>query len=320
MRYCFVLLLLGGLQPVHACKCETSYSVCNEVGASSLVFAGTVESIEPSVLSRWNLANSPNLRLLNQAYANAKESPSAASLDALKDSYRRVIADLSPDEQLRLKAGKDAAEVESLFDSVLNRGLRVHFKVKTLFKHEDDDDDDANGEQQETEFDVWTPVGDCGSDFQPGETYLVYANNEEGSDYYFTGSCTRTKRLSDAGNELTFLFFYKNDRKRSSRIEGAATTAIHAQLDYDPFHFKPVESPVAGVVVELKSQRLTRYATSNDDGGFIFDGLSEGQYELAAFAKGYPWLSPQPLIRQSVYVRENSCAHQTLVVPKPGNP
>ena len=53
-------------------------------------------------------------------------------------------------------------------------------------------------------FDVWTSSGACGFDFQVGETYLVYA--DEGSNLFFTSSCTRTNRLSDAGPDLSYFF------------------------------------------------------------------------------------------------------------------
>jgi hypothetical protein len=66
--------------------------------------------------------------------------------------------------------------------------------------------------------------GDCGYDFQLGETYLVYADDEEGENYFLTSSCMRTKRLPEAGEDLAYLYFYKNQPEESSRIEGFATS------------------------------------------------------------------------------------------------
>jgi hypothetical protein len=40
---------------------------------------------------------------------------------------------------------------------------------------------------------IETAFGDCGVDFQAGETYLVYADGDEGSGTFSTGSCTRTR-------------------------------------------------------------------------------------------------------------------------------
>ena len=107
-------------------------------------------------------------------------------------------------------------------------GMRVRFRVQTLFKHEDDDDDHDSQkpvEEPEDHFEVWTPFGDCGISFQTGETYLVYAgDDEETSDSIATDSCTRTRRLSEAGEDLAYLYFYKEHPQESTRIDGYATT------------------------------------------------------------------------------------------------
>ncbi len=82
--------------------------------------------------------------------------------------------------------------------------------MKNLFK-QGDDDHAADKPKKDADFlDVFTTAGDCGYDFQIGETYLVYANDEEGADYFFTSTCMRTKRISDAGDDLAYLYFYKN--------------------------------------------------------------------------------------------------------------
>jgi hypothetical protein len=129
-------------------------------------------------------------------------------------------------------------------------------------KREDDDDDAAkkNPQPSEDTIEVWTPFGDCGYDFQSGETYLVYANNDEGSaNSLSTDICTRTRRLSEAGEDLTYLFFYK-DRPASVRLEGFATTDELYRLSFDRLHDpQTTKSPVPGVVIELQSAHLTRF-------------------------------------------------------------
>jgi hypothetical protein len=57
-----------------------------------------VESLSPVSLSRWNLTNGAPLQSLNDAYLNALDRPSAASLVRLKDAYSRSFPDLPPDE------------------------------------------------------------------------------------------------------------------------------------------------------------------------------------------------------------------------------
>jgi hypothetical protein len=61
---------------------------------------------------------------------------------------------------------------------------------------------------------------------------------------------------------------------------------------------------IVGVIVELRSDALRRYAQSDGDGGFLFDGLLEGNYQVSAFASGYPLnaqllAGPKPAAYQS---------------------
>jgi hypothetical protein len=294
-----------------ACECETSFASCHEVGASDLVFIGTVQSIEPIFMNRWYMANQSPMRSLNDAYAEAQQHPSAAALARLKDAYLNIFPGLAPDEKRLLQGAGTIHDVASLFYSALDRGMRVRLKVRTLFKHQEDDD----AKKKEPDFfDVWTTFDSCGFDFQIGETYLVYANNDEFGAYYFTGSCTRTKRVSDAGEDLSYLFFYKDHPEESARLEGFTTTE---RLDFDPLHDpETVKSPVAGVIVELKSDRLQRYAQSDANGRFLFDGLGEGDYQVSAYASGYP-LNAQLLAGpKRLHVKATSCARQILLLPK----
>jgi hypothetical protein len=294
---------------MHACECVTSFSACHEVEVSNLVLIGTVQSIEPIFMNRWYMTNQSSMRSLNDAYIGAQQSPSAAALARLKDTYLNIFADLPAEEKRRLQAAKTIQDVASMFYSALDLGMRVRLKVKTLFKHEDDEGHDQDF------FDVWTAFDDCGYDFQIGETYLVYASDDEFGDYFFTGSCTRTRRLSDAGEDLAYLFFYKDRPEESARLEGFASTE---RLDLDPLHDpETVKSPVAGVIVELRSDRLRRYAQSDGNGRFLFDGLPEGDYQISAFSSGYPLnaqllTGPKPL-----HIKAKSCSPQLLLLPRP---
>ena len=77
-----------------------------------------------------------------------------------------------------------------------------------------------------------------------------------------------------------------------------------------------MKSPMAGVVVELQSDRLTRFAESDRNGRFVFDGLGEGDYKLSAFAAGYP-VNPTLLAGpQAFHVPAKNCALQVLLLPK----
>jgi len=204
-----------------------------------------------------------------------------------------------------------------LFDYLLDRGMRVHFSVKSIYKRGDDDGDD---EQKVPDvLDIWTTADHCGYDFQIGETYLVYANNEEGADYYFTSACMRTKRLSDAGEDLGYLYFYKNQPGDSSRLEGFTTSDWKSQLAIDPMKEPAaIASPVGGVILQLQSNGFTRYAESDGNGRFVFDGLSNGTYQLSVFAAGYPETNQLLAGPRTMNIKAKDCEHQVFVLPKSG--
>jgi hypothetical protein len=342
----FLWLILFA-RPASGCGCLLALSTCNEVGASDLVFIGTVELIQPMFLNRWSLASPASLRSLNDAYDGAREHPSAASLGRLRDAYLKTFPDVSADEKNRAQSAKTPADLAALFYSSLDQGMRVRFRVKTLFKHEDDDDDrkkspgkkepvkvaaadkdkekdkdddkgaDKGKKDDEDFFEIETPFGDCGIDFQEGETYLVYANADEDSNALSTSSCSRTRRLSDAGDDLTYLFFYKNRPEESARLDGFATMDTLYQTNLDRMHDpEAVKAPAAGVVIELQSDRVMRHAESDNSGRFVFDGLPEGDYKVSAFAPGYPLVTKLLTGPEAFHVAPKSCLRQVLLLPK----
>jgi Carboxypeptidase regulatory-like domain len=388
MRGCALLSVLPLIllsRPARACECMVSLSTCHEVGASDLVFIGTVELIEPMFLNRWNLTSPASIRSINDAYTGVREHPSAAALARLKDAYLKTFPELAAEQKNQVQAAKTVSDVTSLFYSSLSSGMRVRFRVKTVFKHEDDDDspkdtaatvkDDKDNKDKRAKdddddrkkgvgknssvktagkgtkddgdrkkvpgkndsvktaaadkdkdkdekgdedfFDVETAFGDCGYNFQEGETYLVYADSDEDSNVLSTSSCSRTRRLSDAGEDLTYLLVYKDRPEESTRLEGFTTTDEYYQLGFDQMH-DPVttKEPVAGAIVELQSDPLIRYAESDANGRFVFDGLRGGDYKVSAFAHGYPVETKLLAGPQQFHIEQKSCARQVLLLPK----
>jgi Carboxypeptidase regulatory-like domain len=319
MAICVALWSALFARPAMACKCLSVLQPCGQTSASDVVFIGTVESIEPMFLSRWNPSSPASMTSLNEAYIDARQHPSDASISRLKGAYRKAFPDLAGDLDSRLQSAKTAQGVAALFYAGLGRGMQVRFKVKTLFKNEDDDDKKAD----EDTLEVSTPFGDCGFDFQAGETYVVYGNYDEGSaNSLSTDICTRTRRLSEAGEDLSYLFFYKDQPDASTRLEGFATTDELYRLTYDRVHDpENIRAPAAGAVIELQSDTLTRFAESDAKGRFRFDGLREGNYQLSAYAAGYPVNAHRLAGPQTFHVEAKSCPVEVLLLPKEhGNP
>jgi hypothetical protein len=302
-----------------ACKCEMTMSVCNEVAATDIIFIGTVETIEPSFLDSWNAGQRAALELLNQESARAQSDRSPAAFAKLRDAYLKVFPDLPADHKKRLAAATSPDQLAELFYWILDHGKRVRLRVKTVFRGELGDDDDDNDKTPAKTVEVWTAFGDCGINFQTGETYLVYADDDEESNVMTTGACTRTRRLTDAGDDLAYLYFFKNYADNAGRVEGFVTGDLLFQRDLDLGHYTGrIGAPVAAVV-ELKSGERTRYTETDDKGHFVFDGVAAGDFTVNAYAPGYPVETRLLAGPKSVRMEKRACATQVLVAP-PVNP
>jgi hypothetical protein len=280
-RALFVSLLLLPV-PLPACQCLLTLSACHEVAAADRVFIGTVESVEPGFLSRWNPSKLSSLPLSQQL----------AAMD-LPDYYKR-----------RLAAATTSDDIARLFYSIVAQGRRVRFKVKATFRGEEP-------------VEVWTDSGDCGYDFQVGETYLVFADEDEETDRLNTSVCYRNRRLSDAGDDLAYLFFYRNGGDESARLEGFVTSDEFYQRDLDKAHDpEKVKLPAPGVILELSSGQNRRYTQSDRGGRFVFDGLAGGKYSVSVFDAGYPEQVKLLAGPARVQVEKKGCASEILLVPK----
>lgn len=335
-------LLLGS--PAFACNCPLNAPVCNAVAFSNIVLIGTVESISPMFLSDYNVSRRPELAAIDQANERYLADRSAENLAALKNAFRGAFPDLQPDQRDRLDKAASQKAIVDLFYAVLGREKRIRLHVATVFRNAGDDDDDQpkpqppsgkakpqNGSKAKAkpepepakkddennklqEMDIWTPFGDCGYDFQVGETYLVYASSDEDTSVVETDRCSRTRRLTDAGADLAYLFFYKEHKEAAGRVEGFAT--------YDPlWPTKPrdpdrIDLPAPGLTVELKSPLGLRYTLSDPAGKFLFDGLSPGDYLLSGYAPGFPDIVKLVAGPKPFHMDAQGCANPVLPVTK----
>ncbi len=244
MRRAAFLWLLFPFAAV-ACKCQMTMSVCNEVASTDIIFVGTVEKIEPSFLDSWNAGQRAALDLLNEESARAQADRSPAAFAKLRVAYLKVFPDLPADRKQRIADATSSEQLAELFYWILDHGKRVRLRVKTVFRGKFDDDDDKDDAKHDAK-DMTSPLnpsksgrafGDCGIAFQTGETYLVYADDDEESNIMTTGACTRTRRLTDAGDDLAYLYFFKNQADLSGRLEGFVTSDLLFLRDLDLGHY-----------------------------------------------------------------------------------
>jgi len=300
MRRILALSLLLLPAQALACKCAGPPAVCQRVADSEVVFIGTVESIVPRFLDHWNPAQKQSLTLLNAETARAQADRSASTLAAAKSAYAGIFPDLPEDSRKLIEDAKSHPDLVKAFYRILGNGRRVRFTVKTAYRGDEDEDQLV---------DVWTPFDDCGVDFQTGETYLVFADDDEESGQISTDSCSGTKRLSDAGADLAYLYFFENNGDDTARLDGFATSNELHQMDATHS-----QAPVPGALIELKSDHGSRFTETGADGKFVFDGLQAGDYSVAAYGPGYPKIVKLLAGPQHVRVEAKGCASATLLI------
>lgn len=309
------LLCIAGSHLPGACKCNLVTSPCHALAGGSMVFIGRVESITPPFLDRWNLDRKKLLSGIINSDDLARNGESASGLEDLKARIREKSPQLPPDLAQRLADAKTHNGVIDVFNDIVGRGRVVRFRVDTLFATGGDDDD--NDDDKADKFvDVTTPFGDCGYDFQQGESYLVYAERDEDTDIVETGACTATKRLSDAGPDLPLLYFYKANKKAAGHLDGVVGYGSRPRVQPSDAP-GPTDSPVMGAVIGIRSGSFVRYAISNAHGQFVFDGLAPGSYTMEVWRAGYPDVI-QPLAGpDTLDIREKSCASYNVTAPRP---
>jgi hypothetical protein len=315
----FFLLLIP--QIVAACTCAASRSACEEVATSNAIFIGTVVAIEPTLLDRWkppvhaNWLNDPELVKL-------QHSKTPAALKTLKERYLALLFDLPVEERKQIESAATQEKLQAVMGWILHEGTRVRFRVRTTFQGHKDDDDDSDSDKAkkdnprtDSEFiEVWNEPGDCGISFQKGETYLVYANDDEETERLETNICHRTARVSDSGEDLTYLNFYQHDALPSARLEGFITSEMN-QLNLDRFHYSgKIPAPVSDVVVELKSSEGARYTAPDSGGRFVFDGLAQGDYQVSVFDGGFPDFIGLLSGPKRVRMKTKGCTTTTLLL------
>ena len=144
----------------------------------------------------------------------------------------------------------------------------MRFSVQEVYK----------GPKQAT-IDVWTDFSDCAANLLKGETYIVYARRD-GRGRLETGACSRTQRLTDAGEDLAYVHFERRSMT-FGRLYGFITS--NEEDLKVPRMWWNLPNPVPGILLQLESNGAKVYAETNREGQFAFDGLARGTYTISAF-------------------------------------
>ena len=143
--------------------------------------------------------------------------------------------------------------------------------------------EDWQGVDGEKRVEVRTGAGggDCGFDFEDGETYVVYANRARQTSRLETGICSRTAKLEDAAIDLA----YMRGLARADNTASLYGLVIRERQAIDPTTLEPGRRPDPGgplrdVEVVLEGDRELRMQTIDEEGWYKFDQLPEGRYRI----------------------------------------
>ncbi|HEV2883413.1 MAG TPA: carboxypeptidase regulatory-like domain-containing protein [Pyrinomonadaceae bacterium] len=126
------------------------------------------------------------------------------------------------------------------------------------------------------EAEVGTGLGadDCGYPFVKGASYLVYAYRDEKDDRLHTSSCTRTKRVANAGEDLQYLRALAS-APRTVTISGK----VQRHLSYAGNYAQPYV-PMEGALLSVEGGEQTKDVRTDVSGSFEVTGLKPGSLKL----------------------------------------
>jgi hypothetical protein len=120
-------------------------------------------------------------------------------------------------------------------------------------------------------------VDDCAYPFIVNERYLVFADRDDIDEPLTTGTCTRTRALRDAQQDLEYLRSFPSLPAAGGTLSG---TVRHLNQIVGPFRQDDVNAwyaPVPGVTASVQCQdRIARRTETDAAGRFEFRGLPLG--------------------------------------------
>jgi hypothetical protein len=165
----------------------------------------------------------------------------------------------------------------------------------------------------EAEVQTGSGGGDCGYQFTEGIEYIVYAFGNESTGVLTTGICSRTKRASEATEDLAYARALASGVASPGRITGTvklADRSLARQRARDPV-------PLPGVTVRLEKNGSAIDTATNSQGNFSAEGIAPGTYTVAVQLSPayYAEVSPKAV----ELLDPNGCAEVNAVVRYDGH-
>lgn len=127
---------------------------------------------------------------------------------------------------------------------------------------------------KETEVATGLGAADCGYPFVIGASYLVYAYRDEKDDRLYTSSCTRTKRIASASEDLQYLRGL-GSAPRTVTISGK----VQRHLSYAE-NYAQANVPMEGALLSVERASETKEVRTDASGRFEVTGFAPGSLKL----------------------------------------
>jgi hypothetical protein len=127
---------------------------------------------------------------------------------------------------------------------------------------------------KEAEVETGLGADDCGYPFVNGASYLVYAYRDEKDDRLYTSSCTRTRRVANAGEDLQYLRGLASAPRTvtvSGKVQRHLSYAGNYAQDY---------VPMQGALLSVEGVDQTKDVRTDASGSFEVTGLKPGSIKL----------------------------------------
>ena len=125
-----------------------------------------------------------------------------------------------------------------------------------------------------TEVATGLGTDDCGYPFVTGASYLVYAYRDAKDDRLYTSSCTRTKRVANASEDLQYLRRL-GSAPRTVTISGK----VQRHLSYAE-NYTQAYAPMEGARLSVEGASQTKEVRTDASGSFEVTGLEPSSLKL----------------------------------------
>jgi hypothetical protein len=181
----------------------------------------------------------------------------------------------------------------------LLENIRVEFEEALPFRG-------VEGSRQTVFTDSDGPA--CGYPFRVGQRYVVYASRYKGAGPLVTSTCSRTRPIAEAAEDLLF-FTSLSSATGSPRVFGSVAHREPGTMYRDGNQY----GPVAHVWLTLKSDTATFRASTDVNGRYELTGVPLATYELTI--EPPQGLTPYDRLTQTLTLGDKlSCAERNFAL------